>query len=155
MSLPVETIAEREQEIIDEFSFFDDWMGRYEHLIEQSKSLPPLDAAYKDESHRIHGCQSHVWVRAEKRNGRIFYSGDSDAHITRGLIALLIRVLSGQPSHEIASAKLDFLEEIGLQEHLSPHRKNGLAGMIQRMKAYAIEGAPAEASATPSPSTDR
>ena len=133
------TIEQREKEIVEEFSLFDDWMGRYEHLIEQGKSLPRIEDQYKTEENKIHGCQSQVWVRAEERDGLLYYTGDSDAHITRGLVALLIRVLSGQPPEAIAAARLGFLEQVGLQEHLSPTRKNGLAGMIKRMKLAALQ----------------
>ncbi|ARA92489.1 Fe-S metabolism protein SufE [Rhodothermaceae bacterium RA] len=132
------TIAEREQEIIDAFALFDDWMGRYEYLIDLGRELPPLDAAYKTDAYKIHGCQSQVWIRAEERDGRIYYEGDSDALITRGLVALLIRVLSGQPADAIIEADLKFLDRIGMQEHLSPTRKNGLASMIKQMKLYAL-----------------
>lgn len=131
-------ITERQQSIIEEFSLFDDWMGKYEYLIEQGKALKPLDEAYKTEEHRVHGCQSQVWVRAYVKDGLIFYEGDSDALITKGLVALLIRVLSGQPPEDIATSRLEFIDDIGLREHLSPTRKNGLNGMIQQMKKFAI-----------------
>ena len=137
--MAADTIEAREQEIVEEFDLFDDWMGRYEHLIEQGRSMPLIEEAYKTEAHRIHGCQSQVWIRAEERDGRVRYRGDSDAHITRGLVALLIRVLDGQPAEAIVNAPLRFLDQVGLQEHLSPHRKNGLSGMIKRMKQYAAE----------------
>ena len=136
-----ETISEREQEIVDEFSLFDDWMGRYEHLIELGKTVPPIEEEYKTDTYRVHGCQAQVWLRAEEKDGRLYFFADSDAHITKGLIALLIRVLSGLPPEEIAGARLAFLEKIQLQEHLSPTRKNGLAGMIRQMKRYAVEHA--------------
>lgn len=136
--MQTDDIAARERQIVEEFSFFDDWMGRYEYLIEQGKNLPLIEEAYKTEDYKIHGCQSQVWVRAEEQGGLLYYKADSDAHITRGLIALLIRVLNGQRPEVIASARLEFLEQIGLQEHLSPTRKNGLAGMIKQMKLYAV-----------------
>src|SRR5690554_658660 len=126
------TIAEREQEIVDEFALFDDWMGRYEYLIELGKSMPPLADDYKTEDYKIHGCQSQVWIRAEEDDGLVTYTGDSDALITKGLVALLTRVLSGQPARAIVDADLRFLDAIGLQEHLSPTRKNGLASMIKQ-----------------------
>ena len=138
---PAESIREREREIVEEFEFFDDWMGRYEHLIEQGKALPPIDERYKDEAHRIHGCQSQVWIHADVDGGKIYYTGDSDAMITKGLVAILVRVLSGQPAEAIATADLAFLDEIGLKEHLSPTRKNGLSGMVRQMKLYAIQEA--------------
>ncbi len=135
------TIREREREIVEEFNLFDDWMGRYEHLIEQGKSLPAIDERFKDEAHKIHGCQSQVWIHAEMDDGRVWYTGDSDAMITKGLVAILVRVLSGQPPEAIATADLAFLDEIGLKEHLSPTRKNGLAGMVRQMKLYAVQEA--------------
>lgn len=131
------TIAEKEEEIVEAFSMFEDWMGRYEYLIDLGRSLPPLDEAYKTDDYLIRGCQSQVWVRPVLRDGRIYYEGDSDALITRGLVALLVEVLSGQPPEAVASADLAFLERIGMQEHLSPTRKNGLASMIRQMKLYA------------------
>ena len=100
------TIREREREIVEEFNLFDDWMGRYEHLIEQGKSLPAIDERFKDEAHKIHGCQSQVWIHAEMDDGRVWYTGDSDAMITKGLVAILVRVLSGQPPEAIATADL-------------------------------------------------
>lgn len=136
--MQTDVIQAREEQIVEEFGFFDDWMGRYEYLIEQGKSLPVIEDAYKTENYKIHGCQSQVWLRAEERDGRLYYKADSDAHITRGLIALLIRVLDGQKPDDIVTARLGFLERIGLQEHLSPTRKNGLAGMIKQMKLYAV-----------------
>lgn len=137
------TIAEKEEEIVEAFSMFEDWMGRYEYLIDLGRSLPPLDEAYKTDDYLIRGCQSQVWVRPVLRDGRIYYEGDSDALITRGLVALLVEVLSGQPPEAVASADLAFLERIGMQEHLSPTRKNGLASMIRQMKLYAAAGAAA------------
>ena len=136
-----DTIKEREQEIIEEFSLFDDWMGRYEYLIDQGKSLPRIDERFKDDAHKIHGCQSQVWVHAESVDGGVEYTGDSDAMITKGLVAILVRVLSGQPPEAIATADLAFLDAIGLKEHLSPTRKNGLAGMVRQMKLYAVQEA--------------
>lgn len=135
---PDATIEERERAVVEEFAFFDDWMGRYEYLIEQGKSVPLIPDGLKDEDHRIRGCQSQVWVHAEGRDGLVFYTADSDALITKGLVALLIRVLSGQPPEAIAGARLEFLDEIGLKDHLSPTRKNGLAGMVRQMKLFAL-----------------
>ena len=131
------TIQERQQAILDEFALFDDWMGRYEYLIELGRSLPLIEETYKTEAHRIHGCQAQVWLRAACEDDVVYYKADSDALITKGLIALLVRVLSGQPPEAIAEAKLTFLDEIGLQDHLSPTRKNGLRAMVQQMKRYA------------------
>lgn len=132
------SISEREQAIIDEFAMFDDWMGKYEYLIELGRALPPLDDTYKTDAYKIKGCQSQVWIVPELRDGWVYFAGDSDALITRGLVALLIRVLSGQPAHDVAEADLRFLDEIGMQEHLSPTRKNGLASMIKQMKLFAL-----------------
>lgn len=130
------TIPEREQEIVEEFMLFDDWMGRYEYLIEMGRSLPPLDEQYHADEYKIRGCQSQVWIRPEYREGIVHFEGDSDALITKGLVALLIRVLDEQPPEAIAQAELGFLDEIGMQEHLSPTRKNGLASMVNQMKRY-------------------
>ena len=132
------TIADREREVVDEFAMFDDWMGRYEYLIELGKALPPLDEAYRTDEFKIRGCQSQVWVHPVLRDGRVYFEGDSDALITRGLVALLVRVLSDQPPRAVAEADLAFLDRIGMQEHLSPTRKNGLASMIRQMKLYAV-----------------
>lgn len=132
-----ETLVEREKTVEEEFALFDDWMGRYEYLIHQGKALPLIEDAYKDDAHRIHGCQSQVWVRAELKDGRVWFRADSDAQITKGLVALLVRVLSGLTPEEIVAARLDFIHHIGLEEHLSPTRKNGLAGMVVQMKRYA------------------
>lgn len=133
-----DTIAEREKTVVEEFSLFDDWMGKYELLIEQANNMPVIDDAYKTDEYKIKGCQAQVWVRAETDNGRIHYAGDSDAVITRGLVALLIRVLNDQPAEAVASADLTFLDQIGMKEHLSPNRKNGLAAMIKQMKLHAL-----------------
>jgi cysteine desulfuration protein SufE len=133
-----DSIQVREEQIIKEFGFFDDGMDRYAYLIEQGKNLRAIEETYKTEAYRIHSCQSQVWLRAEEQDGLLYYKADSDAHITKGLIALLIRVLNGQVPQDIAAARLGFLEQIGLQEHLSPTRKNGLAGMIKQMKLFAL-----------------
>ncbi len=134
----VETIAAREQDIIDEFEMFDDWMGKYEYLIELGRSLPLIEDAYKTDDYRIHGCQAQVWLRAALQEGRVRYRADSDALITKGLIALLVRVLSDQPPEAVLRAHLSFLDRIGLKEHLSPTRKNGLSAMVKQMKHYAL-----------------
>lgn len=131
----------RVQEIVEDFALFDDWMGRYEYLIELGKDLPLIDPQYKIDAYRIHGCQSQVWVRADQADGLVHYTADSDALITKGLIALLLRVLSGRPAHEVTEADLSFLDEIGLNDHLSATRKNGLASMVATMKAYAKHAA--------------
>jgi cysteine desulfuration protein SufE len=134
----LESIQQIEARIIEEFGVFDDWMGRYEYVIKQGNCLPAIEEAYKTETYKIRGCQSQVWLRAEEEGGFLYYRADSDTRITKGLIALLIRVLNGQRPEEIASAQLGFLERIGLQEHLSPTRGNGLAAMVGQMKLYAV-----------------
>lgn len=133
------TIEEIQQEIIDEFSFFDeDWMEKYEYIIDLGKKLPLIDPDLKDESHLIRGCQSQVWLEAAEKDGNIEFTADSDAVITKGLIALLIRTLSGQKPADIARTDLFFIDKIGLQEHLSPTRSNGLRSMIKQMKLYGL-----------------
>ena len=132
------SISEIEAAIVEEFSMFDDWMGRYEYLIELAGQLPLIDSSYQTDAYRIRGCQSQVWLHAHSQDELVHFTANSDAAITRGLIALLIRVLSGQPSKEIQSAELGFLDQIGMKEHLSPTRKNGLNAMIKQMKLYAV-----------------
>jgi len=131
------SIDEIQRETIEEFGLFDDWSGRYEFLIDLGKSLPLIDPQYKTEAYRIKGCQSQVWLYSELRDGKLYFTADSDAIITKGLIALLIRTLSGQDPKDIAHADLYFIDRIGLREHLSPTRSNGLAHMIERMKLSA------------------
>ena len=131
-------INEIQDEIIEEFSFFDDWMERYEYIIDLGKSLPLIDAKYKDEAHLIKGCQSQVWLHADNDDNKIDFTADSDAVITKGIIALLIRVLSGQSAKAIAAANLYFIDKIGLKEHLSPTRSNGLVSMVKQMKLYGV-----------------
>lgn len=130
-------IATIEAEIVDEFALFDDWMDKYAYLIEMGKSLPPLDEAFKQEPFRVKGCQSNVWLRSWENDGRVQFEADSDAMITKGLIALLIRVLSDQPPGDVVEANLRFVDEIGLRKHLSPNRSNGLTAMIAKMKSHA------------------
>ncbi|MBN8701539.1 MAG: SufE family protein [Bacteroidetes bacterium] len=133
------TISAIEKEIIDEFSLFDnDWESKYEHLIDLGKSLPLINEKYKTEDRLIKGCQSRVWLHSELKNDTIVFTADSDAIITKGIVALLIRVLSNQTSENIINAKLDFIDKIGLKEHLSPTRANGLVSMIKQMKLDAI-----------------
>ncbi|MDQ3019673.1 MAG: SufE family protein [Bacteroidota bacterium] len=134
----METIKEIENEIVDEFSLFDDWMSKYEYIIELGKNLPLIDEKYKTEDYKVKGCQSQVWLNAEMKDGKLIYKADSDAVITKGLIALLIRVLSNQNPEDISKAKLDFIDKIGMKEHLSPNRANGLMSMINYMKNYAL-----------------
>ena len=132
-----ESIPEIEKNIIEEFALFDDWMSKYEYIIELGKNLPLIDPKYKTEDYRVKGCQSNVWLNAELKDGKLIYKADSDAVITKGLIALLIRVLSNQNPEDITNAKLDFIEKIGMKEHLSPNRSNGLMSMLKYMKNYA------------------
>lgn len=133
------TIAELEDEIREDFAMFEDWEGRYNYLIDLGKDLPLIDPAQKTEDNLIKGCQSRVWVNATAENGKVFYTADSDAIITKGIISLLIRVLSGQPAEEIVKAELKFIDDIGLKEHLSPTRSNGLVSMIRQMKQKAAQ----------------
>lgn len=132
------TINEIQDEIIDEFSISDDWMDRYALLIDMGNSLPALDEKYKTERNLIEGCQSRVWLHAEYTDGHIFFQGESDAVIVKGIVALLIRVLSEHTPQEILDADLYFIERIGLREHLSPTRSNGLVAMLKQMKMYAL-----------------
>ncbi len=132
------SIEETEQEIIEEFEMFDDWMQKYEHLIDLGRSLPLIDEKNKTEDKLIKGCQAQVWLQSELKNGSVFYTADSDAIITKGMVALMVRVLSGHTPEEIINAKLDFVEKIGLIKHLSPTRSNGLVSMIKQMKLDAV-----------------
>lgn len=132
------SIVEKEAEVIDEFSMFDDWMDKYEYIISLGKDLPLIDESKKTDDLLIKGCQSRVWVDAEYKDGKVIFTADSDAIITKGIIALLIRVLSNETPEEIVNAKLDFIEEIGLKSHLSPTRANGLLGMVKQIKTYAL-----------------
>jgi cysteine desulfuration protein SufE len=127
-----------QQEIIEEFSFFGEWMEKYEYLIELGKGLPMIDDQYKTDDHLIRGCQSRVWLHAELENDQVVFTADSDAIITKGIIALLIRVLSHQAPEDIAQAELHFIDDIGLKEHLSPTRSNGLVSMVKQMKYYGV-----------------
>ena len=130
------TINEAQDEIIGEFSVFDEWLDKYEYLIELSGSLPAIGEEHRNEQFLIRGCQSRVWV--ELRDGKIYFTADSDAIITKGIIALLIRVLSGRTPQEIVGSDLYFIDRIGLRENLSPTRANGLLAMIKQMKLYAL-----------------
>lgn len=131
-------INEIQDEIIDEFSLFGDWMDKYEYIIDLGKQLPLIDAQYKNEDHLIKGCQSQVWLHAEEKEGKVAFTADSDAIITKGIIALLIRVLSNQQASSISAADLYFIDKIGLKEHLSPTRSNGLVSMVKQMKHYGL-----------------
>jgi cysteine desulfuration protein SufE len=132
------TIEERGQEVVEEFDLFDDWMEKYEHIIELGKDLPLIAEDKKTEDNLIKGCQSKVWVWAEYGDGKISFTGDSEAIITKGIIALLIRVLNHASPEEVLKADFDFIKQIGLQDHLSPTRANGLLGMIKRLKELAL-----------------
>lgn len=131
-------IQDIQNEVVDEFSMFDDWMQRYEYMIELGKSLPLIDEKYKTDDYIIKGCQSKVWVNADMQNEKVVFTADSDAIITKGIIAILIRVFSHQNPKDILDANTDFIDEIGLKEHLSPTRANGLVSMIKQLKMYAL-----------------
>jgi len=133
--MSTETIQE---ELIDEFSLFDDWMDKYEHLIELGKSLPLIEATLKTDDRLIKGCQSKVWLHSDLQDGKVVYTADSDAIITKGIIAVLVRVFSNQIPSDIVKSNTEFIDRIGLKEHLSPTRANGLVSMIKQMKLYAV-----------------
>ncbi len=132
------TIQEIQNEIVDEFSMFDDWMQRYEYIIDLGKTLPLIDGQYKTEDNIIKGCQSKVWVHGAQNGDKIVFTADSDAILTKGIIAILIRAFSNQKAADILNANTDFIDEIGLKEHLSPTRANGLVSMIKKIKMYAL-----------------
>jgi len=132
------TINKVQQEIIDEFNMFEDWMQKYEYIIDLGKELAPIEEKHKIEKNLIRGCQSRVWLHAELKSGRLFFHGDSDAIMTKGIVALLLRVLSKQKPEDIINSKLDFLNKIGLKEQLSATRANGLASMVKQIKIYAL-----------------
>lgn len=132
------TIKETQQEIVEEFALFDEWMDKYEYIIELGKELPLIDEKYKTDDNLIKGCQSRVWLHAELVDGKIIFTADSDAIITKGIVGLVIRVFSGHTPREIAETNLFFIDQIGLQEHLSPTRSNGLLAMLKQIKMYAI-----------------
>jgi cysteine desulfuration protein SufE len=132
------TIEERGKTIASEFSLFNDWLEKYNYLIEMGKDLPMIDPRYKVKNNLITGCQSSVWLQAEYKDGKVYFSADSDAVITKGIVNLLIRAMSGTTPDEIINADLGFIDEIGLKEHLSPTRSNGLVSMIKQMKMYAL-----------------
>src|SRR5690242_4904389 len=132
------SIKEREEEIIDEFSLFDSWEEKYEYIIDLGKKLEPLDEKYKVPENIIKGCQSTVWLTSEFKDGKVFYKADSDAVIVKGLISMLIKVLSDNTPDDILNAKLDFINEIGMMTHLAQTRSNGLLSMIKQIKNYAL-----------------
>ena len=131
-------IIDIQSQIIDEFESMDDWMEKYEYMISLGKSLPLMDNDFKNDSNLIKGCQSRVWLHAELKNGNIFFHADSDAIITKGIISILIRIYSGKPPKEILDSSFDFINKIGLKEHLSQTRANGLSSMIKQIKMYAL-----------------
>ena len=132
------TIEEVEKEIVEEFSLFFSWDDKYEYIIDLGKKLPPLEEEYKQDENRVKGCQSTVWLVADYSDGKVFYKADSDAVIVKGLISMLIRVLSGQSPEAIVNARLDFIKEIGMMSHLAQTRSNGLLAMVKQMKNYAL-----------------
>ncbi|MBF2707177.1 SufE family protein [Flavobacterium soyangense] len=132
------TIKEIQKEIVDEFSMFDDWMQRYEYIIDLGKNLPLIQEELKTEDNIIKGCQSKVWLHGEQKDDKIIFTAESDAILTKGIIAILIRVFSNQKAIDILNADMDFIDEIGLKEHLSPTRANGLVSMIKNIKMYAL-----------------
>lgn len=132
------SIEEIEKEIVEEFSLFDSWDDKYEYIIDMGKKLPALEEEHKKDENKVKGCQSTVWLVADYKNGRVYYKADSDAVIVKGLISMLIRVLSGQSSDDIVNAKLDFIREIGMMSHLAQTRSNGLLAMVKQMKNYAL-----------------
>ena len=134
----METIADRQKEVIEEFSLFEDWMQRYEHMIELGKSLPLISKKHKTEDNIIKGCQSKVWIHAAMEKDQLVFTADSDAIITKGIIAILIRVFSNQHPKAILNSNTNFIDQIGLKEHLSPTRANGLVSMIKQIKMYAV-----------------
>lgn len=137
----MESIEEKQQSIVDEFAIYDDWMDKYEYIIELGKELPLIANNYKTEDRLIKGCQSRVWLHAKKEGDLMQFAADSDAIITKGIIALLIRVMNNEKPEVIAKSDLHFIKEIGLQEHLSPTRSNGLVSMIKQMKLEALKNA--------------
>ncbi len=134
----MQTVDEVQQGIIDEFSLFSDWMDKYAYIIEQGNALEPLDEQYKTPENLIKGCQSRVWLQTEYRDGRLFFGAESDALIVKGLLALVLRVFNGRTPDEIIGSDLRFMKEIGLTEHLSPTRSNGLLSVIQQVRYYAV-----------------
>ena len=135
----MKTIEEKQQEIVSEFNLFDDWMEKYEYIIDLGKDLPLINENLKTEDRLIEGCQSRVWLNSEIVNGKMNFTADSDAIITKGIIGLLIRVMNSEDPKTVVETDLHFIKDIGLQEHLSPTRANGLAGMVKRMKIEALK----------------
>ena len=134
----MKSVAEIENEIVEEFELFDEWSEKYQYIIELGQKLPALDDKYKTEENKIKGCQSSVWLNSYEKDGKIFFEADSDSTFVKGEIALLIRVLSGQKPEEIVKTELEFIDKIGLRQHIAVTRANGLANMIKQMKLYAV-----------------
>lgn len=134
----LKSIPEIEKEIVEEFALFDNWDDKYEYIIDLGKRLPGLDQENKKDENKVRGCQSTVWLVADYSDGRIYYKAESDAIIVKGLISMLIRVLSGQPADDIVTARLDFIRDIGMMTHLAQTRSNGLLAMVKQMKNYAL-----------------
>ncbi|HEU4555635.1 MAG TPA: SufE family protein [Chitinophaga sp.] len=132
------TINEKQDELVADFSMMEEWMDKYEYIIQLGKELPLIDEKYKTDDNLIKGCQSRVWLHTELKDGKLYFTGDSDAVITKGLISLMISVLSGQTPKDIADADIYFIDAIGLRSHLSPTRSNGLLSMLKQMKLYAV-----------------
>ena len=132
------SIQDIQQDIIDEFDMFEEWMGKYEHIIDLGKSLPLIEEQFKTKDNLIKGCQSRVWLNAQHKDGKVIYPADSDAIMTKGIIALLVRAFSEQKAQDIVEADTDFINQIGLKEQLSPTRANGLVSMVKQMKLYAL-----------------
>lgn len=132
------TIQEKEKAVIDEFALFDDWMDKYGYLIEIGNTMPDMEEQYKTDDNLIKGCQSKVWLHTEMKDGLLYFTADSDAIITKGIAGLLIRIYSGEKPEDITKADFHFIDEIGLTQHLSPTRSNGLMSMIKQIKMYAI-----------------
>lgn len=147
-------IPAREAEVVEEFELFDDWMDKYEHIIELGRDLPRIDERHKDSEHLIRGCQSQVWLHAEPEADRLRFTADSDAVITKGLVSLVVRVLDGQPARDIAAAELSFVDRIGLHDHLSPTRSNGLRSMVKQMRLYGLAHAAQREASAKTPPTD-
>jgi cysteine desulfuration protein SufE len=132
------TINEKQDGIIEDFELFDDWMEKYEYIIQLGKELPLIDEQYKTDENLIKGCQSKVWLHADYKDGKLFFTADSDALITKGLVSMVVQVLSGHTPKEIAEAEIYFVDKIGLRSHLSPTRSNGLLSMLKQIKMYAV-----------------
>ena len=131
------SIKEKAESLVSEFEMFDEWMDKYSYIIELGKEMPLIDEKYKDQQHLISGCQSRVWLNAEQKDGKVIFTADSDAVITKGIISLLLRVVSGESPADVANVDFGFVEQIGLKDHLSPTRANGLVSMMKQIKLYA------------------